>query len=367
MGDLKNQMWTNLGEIPGDGIDNDGNGFVDDIYGYDFVNGDSDPWDDHGHGTHCAGTIGAEANNGKGVAGVSWGPKIMALKFLNNEGSGYTSGAIAAIDYAVMMGAHLTSNSWGGGSYSRALEDAIRAANTRGQLFVVAAGNDGRNNDVGPTYPCNVNVENVICVAATAQNDQMASFSNYGAASVHIAAPGVKIYSTLPDNKYQAYSGTSMATPHVAGAAALVLDFLPTLRHAEVREILLDSADRLDTLSGKVATGRLNVHRALLRAKQMSWARIVGSMPSITVPSHSEGHIQLALTGTSTKDKSGNDLHRASLKLSKGSFERRIPVTLSVQARRLSSSIMDAQTPGKESVGPTTSATTAIGSSFIMV
>ena len=292
--------WRNPGEIPGDGIDNDGNGFVDDVYGYDFYNDDGDPMDYNGHGTHCAGTIGAEGGNSIGVVGVIWKPQIMALRFLGPDG-GTTAHAIRAIDYAVQMGAHLTSNSWGGGPYSQALHSAIQAAGEANQLFVVAAGNDGQDNEISATYPCNYNLPNMICVASTDSSGDISSFSNWGINVVHIAAPGSRIHSTYPNNGYQALSGTSMATPHVAGVAALVLDFVPTIGWRELRQVILDSAVRFSKFATKVSTGALlNAHAALVMARQYSWIRMSGnaiSSGTITIPPESSTDILLQLGG----------------------------------------------------------------------
>ncbi|MFM7137894.1 MAG: S8 family peptidase, partial [Planctomycetota bacterium] len=221
--DLAANAWRNSGEIAGDGVDNDGNGFVDDLFGWDFANRDADPMDDNGHGTHVAGTIGAVGGNGTGVAGVNWQVSIMALKFLTGSGSGSTSGAIGAINYATRMrrdfGVNVvaTNNSWGGGGFSTSLRDAIAAGGRAGILFIAAAGNDGTDNDVEPHYPSNYTDDAVISVAATDRSNRLASFSNFGVTSVDVSAPGVSITSTLPGNRYGSYSGTSMATPHVAG------------------------------------------------------------------------------------------------------------------------------------------------------
>jgi subtilisin family serine protease len=260
--DLAANIWTN----PNAGRD----GFGNDLHGYDFANNDSDPMDDNGHGTHVAGTIGAVGNNGTGIAGVNWAVSIMPLKFMTGTGSGYLSDAIRAINYATMertqygVNVRVINASWGGGAYSAAMQTAIQAAGNAGILFVVAAGNDAANNDTNPHYPSGYNCTNIVAVAATDQNDRLASFSCYGATSVDMAAPGVSIYSTLPGNKYGRLSGTSMATPHVAGAAALAWAFDPTATVAEVRNALLQGVDRLSTLSGKVASGgRLDVLRTL--------------------------------------------------------------------------------------------------------
>ncbi len=268
--DLAANIWTNPGEIAGNGIDDDHNGFIDDIHGYDFVNNDGNPMDDANHGTHVAGTIAAVGNNGIGIAGVNWSASIMALKFLDNEGVGYLSDALAAINYATMMrstygvNVRVSNNSWGGGPYSSALLAAIQANNNAGILFVAAAGNESTNNDVIPQYPANYASPNVISVAATTSSDQLASFSCYGATTVDIAAPGESIYSTITGNRYAWFSGTSMATPHVAGVAALAWAVAPNASVAEVRNAILQGADPLASLSGKVATGgRLNAYNTL--------------------------------------------------------------------------------------------------------
>jgi subtilisin family serine protease len=265
---LANNIWTNPGEIAGDGIDNDGNGYVDDIHGYDFVNNDADPMDDNSHGTHVAGTIAAEGNNGTGVAGVNWSAQIMPLKFLDAGGWGDTFGAIQAVEYATMMGAKLTSNSWGGGGYSQALYDAIAAAGDAGQLFVAAAGNSSSDNDTYPEYPASYDLDNIIAVAATDNNDQLAWFSNYGAASVDLGAPGVDIYSTFPGNSYGTLSGTAMATPHVSGVAALLWAQNPDMTPEQVKNRILASADPIPALEGHtVSGGRLNAFRALASSR----------------------------------------------------------------------------------------------------
>jgi len=262
--DLVGNMWVNTKEIPNNKIDDDKNGFVDDIYGYDFVNKDGDPYDDHYHGTHVAGTIAATGNNKKGVVGVSWTAKIMAIKFLSARGSGSVTGAISAIRYATKMGAKISNNSWGGGGYSRALHDAIKQAEKAGQLFVAAAGNYAKNNDQKPHYPSSYTVNNIIAVAATDHYDRLARFSHYGRTSVDLGAPGVKIYSTTPRNGYKSLNGTSMATPQVSGALSLLLAKCPTLTATEAKKIILGSVDQVSALRGKTVTGgRLNVDKAL--------------------------------------------------------------------------------------------------------
>jgi subtilisin family serine protease len=267
--DLAANMWRNPGEVAGDGIDNDADGYVDDVYGINAYANNGNPMDDVGHGTHVAGTIAAVTNNGEGVAGVAWNAKVMALKFIGADGAGSTADAIECLNYAVTMrnrgvNIRLTSNSWGGGGFETALRDAIARSNSAGMLFVVAAGNGGDdgvsdNNDVYASYPSNYDVANVVAVAATDRNDQLAGFSNYGAATVDLAAPGVDVASTKMGGGYLYMSGTSMATPHVSGVAALAFAYKPTATVAEVRGALLGGVDKLSNLSGKVASGgRLN-------------------------------------------------------------------------------------------------------------
>ena len=263
--DLKENMWTNDAELNGQaGVDDDGNGYIDDIYGYDFGNTDADPVDDHGHGSHCAGTIGAKGDDGKGIVGVAWNVRIMALKFLTASGSGSTVGAIKSIDYATKMGAHIMSNSWGGGGASQALQEAIERSHQAGALFVAAAGNDGSNNDTRPTYPANYDVPNVLTVAAIDNNGIPASFTNYGKRTVHVAAPGVKIYSSITNGGYDSWSGTSMATPHVSGIAALVLSNENNLTNLEIKERIMRTVRPLASLKTKVTSGGMaNAYLAL--------------------------------------------------------------------------------------------------------
>lgn len=271
--DLAANMWTNPGEVAGDRLDNDNNGYVDDIYGWDFANDDNDPMDEDGHGTHVAGTLGAVGNNGVGVTGVNWGVKIMALNFLGfGPNSGLISSEVAAIHYSVMMGVKVTNNSYGGATTSLAEARAIAQAEFAGQIYVTAAGNDGTNNDSLPNYPANFSQvrNNVITVAATDSNDALADFSNYGATSVTLGAPGVGILSTVPSaldsdgtvDGYDTYDGTSMASPQVAGALALYWSANPTLSYDQVVNVLKRSVDKISGLTGLVSTGgRLNVAR----------------------------------------------------------------------------------------------------------
>ena len=263
--DLAANVWTNPGEIPGNGIDDDHDGFVDDVHGYDFVNNDGDPMDDNQHGTHVSGTIGGVGNNGTGVAGVNWNVSLMALKFLDSTGSGSIADAIRAVNYATMMrtmygvNVRVTSNSWAGGGYDAGLLDAINAGGAAGIMFVAAAGNSGTDADASPSYPAAYDSPAIVSVAATDGTDSLAWFSNYGTTSVDLAAPGVDIYSTLPGNRYGYLSGTSMATPHVAGVAALALAVDSTLSVAQLKSRLIDNVDPVASLLGKtVSGGRLN-------------------------------------------------------------------------------------------------------------
>jgi len=263
--DLAANIWTNPGEIPGNSIDDDGNGYVDDVHGYDFYNSDGDPFDDNSHGTHCAGTIGAIGDNAIGVAGVNWNVKMMAIKFLSSAGSGSTAHAVLSVDYATMMGVRLTSNSWGGGGYSQELYDAIARANAADIAFVAASGNGyGTNTDVTPHYPSSYDLPNLISVAATDHNDDLADFSNYGPISVDLGAPGEDILSTTPANSYGLKSGTSMATPHVAGVCALILSVNPAVPVSQMKTVLLNATDPIPALTGKcVSEGRLNAFFAI--------------------------------------------------------------------------------------------------------
>jgi subtilisin family serine protease len=257
--ELSDNMWVNPDPDP----------LLNDIHGIRFISGNGqptsgDPMDDQGHGTHVAGTIGAAGNNNLGIIGVNWNVQLMALKFITAANQGSIVDAIACIEYAVEHGAHLSNNSWGGGGYSQALQEAIAAAGRANQLFVVAAGNSGTNNDDLPFWPSNINEPNVIAVANSSRTDSRWSSSNYGVNSVHLAAPGAAIWSTLPNNSYASYTGTSMAAPHVAGTAALLLSRFPNAPYTDLRRWLLDSVDPLANWTSLVETGgRLNAANAL--------------------------------------------------------------------------------------------------------
>ncbi len=282
--DLSANMWRNPGETGLDanghdratnGVDDDGNSYVDDVYGINTIYDNSNPVDDNGHGTHVAGTIGAVGNNGKGVAGVNWSVRIMAVKSHDSHGNGTSASVVAAFQYVTMMkqrgvNIRVTNNSWGGApeaaSYDQALKDAIDAAGNAGILNVMAAGNSNSNNDATPFYPASYDSPSIIAVAASDQNDNRASFSSYGAHTVALAAPGVGILSTYGSGPtvYQFLSGTSMATPHVAGAAALLCAYRGALSVADLKATLMNSVDVLPQWSGLTVTGgRLNLARAV--------------------------------------------------------------------------------------------------------
>jgi hypothetical protein len=263
--DLLANLWTNPGEIAGNGLDDDGNGYVDDTRGWDWVNSDNNPNDDNGHGSHCAGTIGAVGNNGDGVSGVCWKVSLLGLKFLNASGNGFESDAAEAIAYATNLGVTLTSNSYTGTSYTQTMKDVIDEADEAGILFIAAAGNNGGNIDASPEYPAAYTSANILTVAATTRTDGLASFSNFGAAAVDLAAPGNEIYSTSHNGSYGFKNGTSMAAPHVAGACALLKSYKPNLTHQQMRELILSTVNPLPSMAGKCVTGgRLNLYNAML-------------------------------------------------------------------------------------------------------
>ncbi|MEP7211947.1 MAG: S8 family peptidase [Acidobacteriota bacterium] len=267
--DLRTNIWERPDSVPA--YYDDELGEFNDEHGYNGTDQMSDPMDDNGHGTHCAGIIGAEGDNDEGIAGINWNVQIMPLKFLGRGGFGTTADAIKAINYAIdrkKAGVNLRviNASWGSTQNSKALEDAIRAAGDAGILFVAAAGNNGTDNDKRAHYPSNYDLPNVISVAATDRADALTSFSNFGVKTVHIAAPGRDIESTWLGNAYRDASGTSMAAPQVAGVAALILSAEPNLTVAQLRDRILKSVDKLPNLAGKVSSGgRLNAAKALER------------------------------------------------------------------------------------------------------
>jgi len=271
--DLAPNAGTNPGETAGNGVDDDGNGYVDDVYGWDFDGNNNTIFDgvSDDHGTHVAGTIGAVGGNGKGVAGVCWNVKLLSAKFLGKRG-GTTANAIKAVDYFTdlkLNGINLvaTNNSWGGGGFSQGLQDAIESANAAGVLFIAAAGNDGLNTETNASYPSGYPVANIIAVASITSTGLLSSFSNYAATKVDLGAPGSGIWSSVPKSVkgvvvsgYASYSGTSMATPHVTGACALYASTHPSASAATIKDAILNSATPTSSLSGKCTTGgRLNV------------------------------------------------------------------------------------------------------------
>ncbi|KYG68240.1 protease [Bdellovibrio bacteriovorus] len=294
--DLLPNLWRNANEIPNNGIDDDGNGYVDDVIGWDFVGNDNKPYDlavdtldglfkggNPGHGTHCAGNVAARGDNGKGIAGVAPNVKIMSLRFIGMTGGGTTADAIKSIRYAVDNGAKVLNNSWGsegeepGAPENQALRDAVQYAQDKGVLFIAAAGNGHKgvgydnDNDANPAYPASYPHDNIIAVAALDSNDRLGSFSNWGHKSVDIGAPGVKVFSTVVAQGYTdtvidkfgfkaTWDGTSMAAPHVAGAAALYWSAHPEKSWQDVKAAILGSSRRIQALDGKsVSNGKLDV------------------------------------------------------------------------------------------------------------
>jgi len=294
--DIIPNLWRNPKEIPDNNIDDDNNGYVDDIIGWDFLSNDNKPYDlaattvselmnggNPGHGTHCAGNVAARGGNGKGISGVAPNAQIMVLRFIGNEGT--TADAIKSIKYAVDNGAKVLSNSWGSegedpaDNDNQALRDVIQYAQDHDVLFIAAAGNGhkgvGYNNDTDslPGVPASYANDNIISVAAVDSKNNLGSFSNWGAKTVDIAAPGVKVFSTTVNSKYSdtvipllgaTWDGTSMACPHVAGAAALYWSVHPEKTYAQVKEAILNSATRLPSLEGKMTSnGKLNVEKLM--------------------------------------------------------------------------------------------------------
>jgi subtilisin family serine protease len=274
--DLSQNIWTNPLEAPNNGIDDDNNGYVDDIHGINAITNSGNPMDDQGHGTHVAGIIGAKGNNTVGVAGVAWDLRIIAAKFLNSSGTGSTSDAIKAINYATALkraGRNIvvTNNSWGGVGYSTALAAAIADASAEGILFVAAAGNSGANNDTSPSYPANYTSSNVISVASISSNLKLSTFSNYGESSVHIAAPGNSIASTGKDNNYVYLSGTSMAAPQVTGVIILAQARCNgSLNMTLLRSSVVNTGTVQASLAGKVSSASIvNASEAVRIAAQL--------------------------------------------------------------------------------------------------
>jgi uncharacterized repeat protein (TIGR02543 family) len=283
--DLAANMWVNEDEIPNNGIDDDNDGYIDDYYGWNFAYNTSDPMDDNYHGTHVASTAGAVGNNGTGVAGVSWNVSLMAIKVLDSDGSGYTSNIILGIEYAGQMGVYITNNSYSTTSYSQAEKDVINKYSDR--LFVAAAGNSGVNNNYTPDYPASFDCDNIISVAASDADDKCADFSNYGLGTVDIFAPGDSILGAYPGNKYALLDGTSMASPHVAGAAALIKSVHPDYTTEQLKEAILEQSDKIPDLAPYVKYGaRLNVAKALESVEYSDIESLTLNAEETTIKTH---------------------------------------------------------------------------------
>ena len=286
--DLAANIFRNTAECDGDGIDDDGNGFVDDCHGIDVLNGDSDPMDDEGHGTHVAGTIGAVGNNGVGVSGVAWQVKLLPCKFLGADGSGTTEGAIACLEYVAGLAARgeniiATNNSWGDGWYSESLRQAIVAQRQRGLLFIAAAGNSGVDHDLAQVYPCDYDVANILCVAAVTYSDFLPNFSDFGRHSVHVTAPGWDILSTLPGNSYGLLTGTSMAAPHATGIAALLKAANPARDWRAIRNLIMAGGD-LRASASRTISGRLaNANGSLTCVNRPIFQRLRPELPFVAM------------------------------------------------------------------------------------
>jgi subtilisin family serine protease len=260
--DLMNNLWRNTGEICNNGIDDDSDGYIDNCYGINAITGSGDPMDDEGHGTHVSGIAGAEGNNSLGISGVNWEVSLMVLKFIGTEGTGTEADLIETIEFAMQRGVRVFNMSFGGYEYSEFEKQAIE--NASNILFIAAAGNETINNDVQPLYPASYDLPNIISVAASNESDQLLYFSNYGKNTVHVAAPGSSILSTVPGNTYKNLSGTSMATSFVSGLAGLILSKSPTVSLSKLKDQILRTVDVNTNLQGKTLTGgRINAYRAL--------------------------------------------------------------------------------------------------------
>lgn len=288
-----NAVWTNPYEIPNNGIDDDGNGYVDDVHGWNFVNNTNNPYDDDGHGTHVSGIILSVDQNIYNSPFTTSKIQIMPLKFLDANGTGTTSAAIQAIYYAVNNGATVLNNSWGGTSYSSALHEAVTYTYSKGVSFVAAAGNSSSNNDAIPLYPASFDVPNVISVAATTTTNDLAYFSNYGISTVHLGSPGVYILSTVPGNYYGTSSGTSMAAPYVAGAAIQMKVVSPNMLGYQMKSIIISSAHAYNQLTSKLYSGsRVDSTTAITQAS-------VASL-SLTQPAYSPVYLADRRTASSS-------------------------------------------------------------------
>jgi len=292
--DLAANMWINPGEIAGNGIDDDHDGYIDDVHGINAFTGSGDPIGQHGHGTHIAGIIGAGGSNSVGIAGVAWHIKIMACQFLDAQLEGVLSDAIECLDYARSKGAKIINASWGMSSYNtQALYDAINSLRQVGILFVAACGNSANNNDTTtPIYPASFDLDNIIAVAATKTNDTLASWSSYGPTTVDLGAPGDRILScwNTDDSDYMSWEGTSMAAPHVVGVCALVWSRFSWENYLQIKNRVLAGTDPIPALAGKCVTGgRLNLRKALDNGR-----------PTLMVLGQTNGQFQLRLLGAPT-------------------------------------------------------------------
>lgn len=319
--DLAANMWHNPGEISGDGIDNDNNGYIDDVYGIDTVNHDTNPMDDHGHGTHTSGTVGAVGNNGIGVTGVNQNVKILACKFIASNGFGPDSAAIECFNYITALrnkgiNVRVSNNSWGGTGWNGLLISTIDTAGNAGIINMFAAGNSGQNNEVQPFYPGAYPNASILAVAASDSNDQPAGFSNYGAISTDLAAPGVGILSTYGGG-YEYLNGTSMATPHVAGAAALLFSFRPAMTVAAMKAVLMNTADPVQAWIGKTVTGgRLNLFMAAQTLAANPPPSVTLTSPLANAAFSTGSTISLAATATDNGSIAKVDFYRNSTLIS---------------------------------------------------
>ena len=302
--DLKDNVWTNDEEDwkasgPGyNGIDDDGDGYIDNYFGINAITGSGDPMDDEGHGTHVAGIVGAEGNNSVGISGVNWHVSVMGVKFITIDGSGSIADEIEAIQFATSKGAKIFNMSFSGSYFSEIERYAI--ANAKGVLFITAAGNERTNNDDMPSYPANYDLPNIISVAASNQSDDLAYFSNQGKNTVSVAAPGVSILSTLPGDDYGSLSGTSMATGYVTGLAALILAKSPYTSVANLKDRILRTVDTNANLQGKILTGgRINAYRALTES-------ITGSYIYNISPDRGPVGSEVSIRGTDFKETAGH-------------------------------------------------------------
>jgi subtilisin family serine protease len=309
--DLRNNLWKNFGEdwiasSPGyNGVDDDGDGYIDNYFGINTITGSGDPLDDESHGTHVSGIAGAQGNNFKGVSGVNWKVSIMALKFIGSDGYGTVADEIEAIEFARMKAVKVFNMSFAGAEFSTFERDALESAEEI--LFIAAAGNGSVNNDMVPCYPASYDLPNIVSVAASDEFDNIAFFSNYGKNTVSLVAPGMSILSTLPGDNYDTFSGSSMSTSHVSGLAALVLARSPWLSVSQLKDQILRTVDTTPDLEEKTLTGgRINVYRALTESVT------AGYIYSI-LPERGPVGSEVAIRGSNFKDAPGTVLFEGGL------------------------------------------------------